>query len=1116
MQGSIFRRFSLTSALVVLFAVAGLIPLTIFGLSVIQIVSNQLIQRSLEELKQGVLTDAHNIQHRVDTAQGDLPVLSHVAAMQELIQARVRRDPARIEQWRKALERVFLAFSTNRKVYNQIRYIDEEGRELVRVDADGVKPPRVVPRDWLENKRRRPYFSETMALGPGQVYASPLELNREREQIEVPYRPVIRYASPLFDDEGNRRGIVIINLNAGPLLDALYQEGQAAQKKVFVVDQEGFYLLSPDPAKRWGGPRDLNTGERIQRDFSSLAGRFLSREAVATIMGEQVITSQSLALSSSPSGPSLVIVELMPTHIVLAPVTDLRLYLLTFLVIVGAVAVAGAVLIGRRFARPIVTLEKAAHQIQQGALGVTVEVGGSREIAALGDTFNAMAEGLARSRSQIERQLNELQARQRVTESILRFPDLTVRMSIALREILSLLGPAIKGAIYLVERGRLALKVEEGFSPTFLALGRDVPLDACPWVGALTETRIPWKGSDPITEALRQEGVMAWISLPLIVEKKLEGILLLADSRATLMEEETMRTLRAMVDQVAVAIHNARLYAESRERLARLITLREIDQAIAAQLSLDEVIKVVLERVHLHMTTDAIGLSLIDWEKKRTLLAHLRLPEGVEIRGEAFGLSESLLDVLSVRLEPVIIYDLSDDPRVINHREIIRRYGLKSYLGMPLIVQGRAIGVLHMSTTTPHRFTADEADFFATLAGQAAISIQNARLYEMALRRGEALAALTHSTVTLARSGPEPEALSTVLQSVSRATGADRSVWLAYDEAARRLYVETSVGFAAEVLHQVEQALTMSLADHWAPAIVAVEGRSFYLKQTVGSPVWPVFDPNARSVYCAPLTYSGRLYGVLALLSQEEDGFGPEQLALADTFALYTGAALANGKLYRDLQQAALQLEAKVADRTRELHEANAQLEAASRHKSAFLATMSHELRTPLNAILGFSELLQDSSFGPLTEKQSRYVGHIRSSGRHLLALINDLLDLSKVEAGKLELRLETLSLYEALAAAVAEIQLQAEAKHLELELRVDPALITLSADPVRFKQIVLNLLSNSVKFTPEGGRITVTARQMSSVERRASRSQNHSTLHPLRRRLRRNRRRGYGYRDAG
>ena len=170
-------------------------------------------------------------------------------------------------------------------------------------------------------------------------------------------------------------------------------------------------------------------------------------------------------------------------------------------------------------------------------------------------------------------------------------------------------------------------------------------------------------------------------------------------------------------------------------------------------------------------------------------------------------------------------------------------------------------------------------------------------------------------------------------------------------------------------------------------------------------------------------------------------------------------------------------LEAIVEDRTRELTVANDRLEAASRHKSEFLANMAHEFRTPLNSIIGFSEILGDPTFGPLTEKQARFAQNILVSGGHLLSLVNDLLDLSKVEAGRVELRPETFDLREALQAALATIRPQADPKHLDLELHADEAPSILTADPVRFKQILLNLLSNAAKFTPEGGRITVTAR---------------------------------------
>ncbi len=166
----------------------------------------------------------------------------------------------------------------------------------------------------------------------------------------------------------------------------------------------------------------------------------------------------------------------------------------------------------------------------------------------------------------------------------------------------------------------------------------------------------------------------------------------------------------------------------------------------------------------------------------------------------------------------------------------------------------------------------------------------------------------------------------------------------------------------------------------------------------------------------------------------------------------------------------------RIRERSQELEALNAQLLAASRAKSQFLATMSHELRTPLTAIIGFSELLEDQR--SLTEKQLRYVQNIWTSGRHLLELINDILDLSKVEAGKLELRFEPFLVREALEATLTTIQPQAEAKRLQLVLDETGCRETMVADLRRFKQVVYNLLSNAVKFTPEGGQVTLTARR--------------------------------------
>ena len=180
------------------------------------------------------------------------------------------------------------------------------------------------------------------------------------------------------------------------------------------------------------------------------------------------------------------------------------------------------------------------------------------------------------------------------------------------------------------------------------------------------------------------------------------------------------------------------------------------------------------------------------------------------------------------------------------------------------------------------------------------------------------------------------------------------------------------------------------------------------------------------------------------------------------------------------LQQAHAELERRVEERTAQLAAANKELELKNREveratklKSQFLASMSHELRTPLNAIIGFSDLLVDKGAGPLTDKQGRFVGHVRDGARHLLQLINDILDLSKIEAGQLDMHYEDIQIHDALPEVLSTIRPLSMSKNITVEQNLDLD-ARVRADRVRFKQILYNLLSNAVKFTPKGGRVTI------------------------------------------
>ena len=166
----------------------------------------------------------------------------------------------------------------------------------------------------------------------------------------------------------------------------------------------------------------------------------------------------------------------------------------------------------------------------------------------------------------------------------------------------------------------------------------------------------------------------------------------------------------------------------------------------------------------------------------------------------------------------------------------------------------------------------------------------------------------------------------------------------------------------------------------------------------------------------------------------------------------------------------------------REIQDKSRQLEIANQHKSEFLANMSHELRTPLNAIIGFSEVLLERMFGELNDKQDDYLKDIFSSGKHLLSLINDILDLSKIEAGRMELDVENFDVPSALGNALTLVRERAQRHGIALGLQVAAEVGEMRADERKFKQILLNLLTNAVKFTPDGGKVEVRARLRDGV----------------------------------
>jgi signal transduction histidine kinase/HAMP domain-containing protein/AraC-like DNA-binding protein len=392
-----------------------------------------------------------------------------------------------------------------------------------------------------------------------------------------------------------------------------------------------------------------------------------------------------------------------------------------------------------------------------------------------------------------------------------------------------------------------------------------------------------------------------------------------------------------------------------------------------------------------------------------------------------------------------------------------QRIAEQTTLAVPLLREDHAFGAIQLRRSGARPFGDEQVALLCTFADQAAIALENVRLFEEtreALQQQRALADVL-SVISNSVADTQP-AFDKIMDSCKQLFAAD-SLCLFLVDAQDRLQVATQRGFPLEVLqsmfpHPRQDTITdlalrerrlLHYADVAATADLPAAARR--VCERIG----------VRSLAMAPLLWEGVGIGSLLVARNRPAPFSGKEQVLLGTFADQAVIAIQNARLFRDLE------------------DKSHQLGVANQHKSEFLANMSHELRTPLNAIIGFSEVLIERMFGELNDKQADYLNDIHESGRHLLALINDILDLSKIEAGRMELDTSEFDAGAAIGNALALVRERAQRHGIKLELALQPALGTLRADERKFKQILLNLLSNAVKFTPDGGSITVLARRL-------------------------------------
>jgi len=536
----------------------------------------------------------------------------------------------------------------------------------------------------------------------------------------------------------------------------------------------------------------------------------------------------------------------------------------------------------------------------------------------------------------------------------------------------------------------------------------------------------------------RSGNIRTLLGVPLQREGMPIGVLLLQRSIVQPFSEKEIALAETFADQAVIAIENVRLFEAEQQRT------RELSESLDQQTATAEVLRVISSSpTNVQPVFDSIAESAVRLCDGQFSFV-VRFDGKVMNFASCFGLSAEGLDAFRSMMPMPASEDTASG------RAILRR----------LLHEGNAIGVISVARATAGSFPERQITLLQAFADQAVIAIRNVRLFDEVQARTEELSeSLQQQTATadvlkvISRSTFDLQTvLHTLVESAVHLCEADKGTITR--QRGNVFYRAESYGFSAQFMDYVKD-VPLEPERGSASGRALLEGRVIHIPDVKNDPDYTWVEAQKlddyRTIIAVPMLREGVPIGVLTLTRSEVRPFTDRQVELVTTFADQAAIAIENVRLFDEIQ------------------EKSRQLEEASQHKSQFLANMSHELRTPLNAILGYTELMADGAYGEPSEKMLGILKRLEANGRHLLGLTNDVLDLSKIEAGQLVLELSDYCVQDIAQTVRSTLEPLAADKKLAFRVEMGPELPPGRGDGRRLAQVLINLVGNAIKFTDAG-----------------------------------------------